>query len=99
MVQAGDTRGRCLFLVFLLFVFFFKKVPLTCSPFIQPQNILLSFDMSPEESRCLQGQDADVPVQGDQGHPGHLVLPRSSMFQADVRGVQSPGPFAGPRRK
>lgn len=45
------------------------------------------------------GPDADVPVQGVQGHPRRLVLPMSPVFQADVRGVKSPGRFAGPRCK
>lgn len=45
------------------------------------------------------GQDASDPVQGHQGHPRRLVLPMSPVFQADVRGVKSPGRFAGPRSK
>lgn len=43
------------------------------------------------EFRRLQGQNADVRVQGGQRRPGRLVLCRSLMVQADDRGVRVQG--------
>lgn len=43
------------------------------------------------EFRCLQGQNADVRVEGGQRRPGRLVLSRSRVVQADNRGVRVQG--------